>query len=44
MAAFDPASIKIETITIDEAAHRLKICVGSVRRLVFVRGCFPQLS
>jgi excisionase family DNA binding protein len=34
IAAFDPTSIKIETITIDEAAHRLNICVGSVKRLI----------
>ena len=34
IAAFDPASIKIETITVDEAAHRLNICIGSVRRLI----------
>jgi DNA invertase Pin-like site-specific DNA recombinase len=34
IAAFDPASIKIETITIDEAAHRLNICIGSVKRLI----------
>jgi len=34
IAAFDPASIKIETITVDEAAHRLNICIGSVKRLI----------
>lgn len=34
IAAFDAASIKIETITVDEAAHRLNICVGSVKRLI----------
>jgi DNA invertase Pin-like site-specific DNA recombinase len=34
VTAFDPASIKIETITVDEAAHRLNICIGSVKRLI----------
>lgn len=34
ITAFDPASIKIEMITVDEAAHRLNICVGSVKRLI----------
>jgi DNA invertase Pin-like site-specific DNA recombinase len=34
IAAFDPASIKPETVTVDEAAQRLKICVGSVKRLI----------
>ena len=34
IAAFDPASIKTETVTVDEAAQRLKICVGSVKRLI----------
>ena len=34
IAAFDPASVQIETITIDEAAHRLNISVGSVKRLI----------
>jgi DNA invertase Pin-like site-specific DNA recombinase len=34
IAAFDPASIKVETITVDEAAHRLNICIGSVKRLI----------
>jgi DNA invertase Pin-like site-specific DNA recombinase len=34
ITAFDPASIKIETITVDEAAHRLNICIGSVKRLI----------
>jgi hypothetical protein len=34
IAAFDPASIKIETSTADEAAHRLKISIGSVKRLI----------
>jgi len=34
IGAFDAASIKIETITVDEAAHRLNICVGSVKRLI----------
>ena len=34
ITVFDPTSIKIETITVDEAAHRLNICVGSVKRLI----------
>jgi excisionase family DNA binding protein len=32
--AFDPASVTVETVTVDEAASRLKICVGSVKRLI----------
>ena len=31
---FDPASTKIETISADEAARRLKICVASVHLLI----------
>jgi DNA invertase Pin-like site-specific DNA recombinase len=31
---FNPASVKAETITIDAAAQRLKICTGSVKRLI----------
>ena len=34
ITAFDPTSTKVETITVDEAAHRLNICVGSVKRLI----------
>jgi len=34
IVAFDPANVKIETITVDEAANRLNICVGSVKRLI----------
>jgi DNA invertase Pin-like site-specific DNA recombinase len=34
IAVFDPASIQIETVTVDEAAHRLNICIGSVKRLI----------
>lgn len=34
IAAFDPATPRIETISVDETAHRLKICVGSVLRLI----------
>jgi len=34
IAAFDSTSIKIESITVDEAAHRLNICIGSVKRLI----------
>ena len=32
--AFDPANVTVETITVDQAAHRLNICVGSVKRLI----------
>jgi excisionase family DNA binding protein len=31
---FDPANVTVETITVDQAAHRLNICVGSVKRLI----------
>jgi len=31
---FDPATVSVETITVDETAHRLDICVGSVKRLI----------
>lgn len=31
---FDPVEVKTETITIDATAHRLNICVGSVKRLI----------
>ena len=34
IAPFDPAAVGEETITVDETAHRLKICVGSVYRLI----------
>lgn len=34
IAAFDPAAPRNETISVDETAHRLKICVGSVLRLI----------
>jgi DNA invertase Pin-like site-specific DNA recombinase len=34
IAAFDPATVTIEIVTVDEAAQRLKICVGSVKRLI----------
>jgi DNA invertase Pin-like site-specific DNA recombinase len=34
IAAFDPAAVKTETITVDETAHRLNVCVGSVKRLI----------
>ncbi len=34
IAAFDPAAVLIETISVDAAAHRLKICVGSVKPLI----------
>jgi len=32
--AFDPAAAKMETISADETARRLNICVGSVMRLI----------
>jgi DNA invertase Pin-like site-specific DNA recombinase len=34
IAAFDPAAPRIATVTVDEAARRLSICVGSVYRLI----------
>jgi hypothetical protein len=34
VAEFDPAVVRTEAITVDEAAHRLSICVGSVHRLI----------
>jgi len=34
IAAFDPSSDRDETISVDETARRLKICVGSVHRLI----------
>jgi excisionase family DNA binding protein len=34
ITVFDPSSVKIETITVDEAARRLNICIGSVKRLI----------
>ena len=34
IAVFDPATVRVETITVDEAAYRLNICVGSVKRLI----------
>lgn len=34
ISEFDPATVTTETITIDEAAHRLNICVGSVKCLI----------
>lgn len=34
IAAFDPDAPRIETVTVDEAARRLSICVGSVYRLI----------
>ncbi|MFQ5567059.1 MAG: recombinase family protein [Paracoccaceae bacterium] len=34
VAPFDPTAAKPETITVDETARRLKICVGSVYRLI----------
>jgi DNA invertase Pin-like site-specific DNA recombinase len=38
--AFDPSLPRIETITVDETARRLEICVGSVIRLIR-RGIIP---
>ena len=37
---FDPAVVETETITVDAAAHRLNICVGSVKRLIH-EGALP---
>ena len=34
IAAFDPTMPREKTISVDETAHRLKICVGSVLRLI----------
>jgi excisionase family DNA binding protein len=34
IAPFDPSAAREETITVDEAARRLNICVGSVKRLI----------
>jgi hypothetical protein len=34
ITAFDATSIKVGAITADEAAHRLNICIGSVKRLI----------
>jgi DNA invertase Pin-like site-specific DNA recombinase len=38
--AFDPARPRAETVTMDEAAHRLQISVGSIIRLIR-RGIIP---
>lgn len=32
--AFDPHATRVETISVDQAAKRLKICVGSVHKLI----------
>jgi DNA invertase Pin-like site-specific DNA recombinase len=34
IAVFDPAAPRVESITVEEAANRLNICVGSVKRLI----------
>jgi DNA invertase Pin-like site-specific DNA recombinase len=34
IAAFDPAAPAVKTISVDETARRLQICVGSVLRLI----------
>jgi hypothetical protein len=34
IAAFNPDESTRKTISVDETAHRLKICVGSVHRLI----------
>ncbi len=34
MPAFDPHATRVETISVDQAAKRLKICVGSVHKLI----------
>ena len=40
IAAFDPHSTSVETISVDETASRLNICVGSVHLLIR-RGVLP---
>ena len=37
---FDPAGARRQTISVDETAHRLGICVGSVHQLIR-RGVLP---
>jgi DNA invertase Pin-like site-specific DNA recombinase len=34
IAPFDPAAERVETISVDETANRLGVCVGSVQRLI----------
>ena len=34
IAPFDPAAARVETISVDETATRLGICVGSVQKLI----------
>ena len=34
IAAFNPAAVTTETVTVDEAARRLSICIGSVKHLI----------
>jgi hypothetical protein len=34
IAAYDPTAVTVETISVDETASRLNICVGSVIRLI----------
>lgn len=34
IAAFDPHGVTAELITVDETARRLRICIGSVKRLI----------
>ena len=34
IAPFDPTATTVEMISVDETAHRLKICVGSVHLLI----------
>ena len=43
IAVFDPAAPRVETVTVEEAANRLNICVGSVKRLIREEPC-PQLN
>ena len=43
IAAFDPKAVGEETITVDETARRLKICVGSVYRLIS-EGSIPAVQ
>lgn len=43
IAAFDPKAVGEKTITVDETARRLKICVGSVYRLIS-EGSIPAVQ
>jgi hypothetical protein len=43
VAEFDPAVVRTEAIIVDEAAHPLNICVGSVHRLIR-EGVLPAIQ